>query len=314
MRTSSEAALDRLLSVCDHLLGENGCPWDREQTLDSITPYLQEETWEVLDAIARRDPTALREEMGDLFYLLVFAAALARRGGLPLDVADVLNGVSDKLIRRHPHVFGDAHERDAEGAIRQWEEIKKAESGANTTLGKRPPGLPALTTAYRIQEKAAAVRFEWTDVRGALAKLREEIDELEALLGEESAPQDGAAGESGSGIQGPRASAESKSAESKSAESKSAESKSAESKSAAFAGAHLERRRDEVGDILYSAVNVARYIEVDPELALRGTIAKFMARFRFIEEQLEARGRRPAESSLEEMDALWNEAKRRGIR
>lgn len=281
MENRSENALDRLLTVCDHLLGENGCPWDREQTLDSITPYLQEETWEVLDAIARKDVAALHEEMGDLFYLLVFAAALARRGGLPLDVTDMLNGVADKLIRRHPHVFGDADERDAEGAIRQWEEIKKEESGSRTTLGHRPPGLPALTTAYRIQEKAAAVRFEWTDVRGALAKLREEIDELESLLAAE-VPADSAAGAGG----GPQP----------------------------FAGQHLERRRDEVGDILYSAVNVARYIEVDPELALRGTIAKFMARFRFIEEQLELRGRLPSDSTLEEMDALWNEAKRRGIR
>lgn len=258
----ASAALGRLLDVCDHLLGESGCPWDREQTLSSITPYLQEEIWEVLDAIARQDTDALREETGDMFYLLVFAAALAKKEGHRIGMADILNGVAEKLIRRHPHVFGDAGAHDAEGAIRQWEEIKKTESGSSTTLGKRPPGLPALTTAFRIQEKAAAVRFEWTDVRGALAKLREEIDELEASL-----EQGDVAGQ-----------------------------------------------RDEVGDILYSTVNVARYLGVDPEVALRQTIQKFMARFRFIEEELERRGRRPSQSDLAEMDDLWNEAKRRGIR
>jgi tetrapyrrole methylase family protein/MazG family protein len=259
------AGLARLVEVCRRLMAEDGCPWDRDQTLETITPYLQEETFEIVEAIHARDGALLREEIGDLFYLLVFAAALGRKEGLGTELGGILAGSAEKLVRRHPHVFGETRVDGADGAIQQWEEIKKAENGAGTTLGKRPPGLPALTTAFRIQEKAAAVRFEWTDVRGALAKLREEIDELEETL-DQSGPE-GAA-----------------------------------------------RRRDEVGDILYSVVNLSRYLRVDPEAALRGTIAKFMNRFLFIEQELAGRGRTPATSSLEEMDALWNEAKRRGIR
>lgn len=246
-------------------MDEDGCPWDREQTLESITPYLQEELHEILDAIAAADAPGVAEEMGDLFYLLVFAAALARKQGMALELSQVLNGASEKLIRRHPHVFGQTAVDGTAGAVAQWEEIKKAESKSSTTLGKRPAGLAALTTAYRIQEKAAAVRFEWVDVRGALAKLREEIDELEATLDATGSDAD-------------------------------------------------HRRQDEIGDVLYSVVNLARYVRVDPELALRGTIAKFMNRFQFIESELATRGRTPATSDLEEMDALWNEAKRRGIR
>ena len=246
-------------------MAEDGCPWDREQTLDTITPYLQEEAHEILDAIAARDGAALVEEMGDLFYLLVFAAALARKQGLPVELGAVLDGASDKLVRRHPHVFGATRVDGTAGAVAQWETIKQVESKSQTTLGRRPAGLAALTTAYRIQEKAAAVRFEWPDARGALAKLREEIDELEATLDQVGADAD-------------------------------------------------RRRQDEIGDVLYSVVNVARYLRVDPELALRGTITKFMNRFRFIEDELSRRGRTPATSDLDEMDALWNEAKRRGIR
>jgi len=263
MTHDSSRAFQRLVEISGRLLAEDGCPWDREQTISSITPYLQEETFEILDAVARKDGAALREELGDMFYLLVFAAALGEKAGLDTPIAGILDDVTDKLIRRHPHVFGSADVSETGGAVRQWEEIKKSESNSDTVLGNRPPGLPALTTAYRIQEKAAAVRFEWTDVRGALAKLREEISELEELLDRPDA---------GDG------------------------------------------RVDEIGDVLYSVVNVARYIGVDPELALRGTIGKFTNRFRFIEAELRNRGRTPAESDLEEMDALWNEAKRRGIR
>ncbi len=250
-------------------MGEDGCPWDREQTISSITPYLQEETFEILDAVAQGNGDALREELGDMFYLLVFASALGEKAGLGTSLAGILGEVSEKLVRRHPHVFGDTTVSEPSGAVRQWEEIKKLESKSDTVLGSRPPGLPALTTAYRIQEKAAAVRFEWTDVRGALAKLREEIDELEEVL-------DRKAGHS---------------------------ERIAEAK-----------RIDEIGDVLYSVVNVARYVGVDPELALRGTIGKFTRRFQFIETELKKMGRTPSESDLDEMDALWNEAKRRGIR
>lgn len=262
---SESEALQELIAVCRRLLADDGCPWDREQTLATITPYLQEEVYELIEAIGARNDDALREEAGDLFYLLVFASELARREGRNLDLAPTIRGAVEKLIRRHPHVFGETKVTDSPGALQQWEEIKKSEKNESTTLGHRPAGLPALTTSYRIQEKAAAVRFEWTDVRGALAKLREEIDELEATIDHD----------------GPDAG---------------------------------DRQRDEVGDLLYSVVNVARYLRVDPELALRGTIVKFMNRFRFIEQELAGRGRTPATSDLQEMDGLWNEAKRRGIR
>lgn len=264
--TNEEArAFERLVEVCRRLMAGDGCPWDREQTLASITPYLQEETYEILDAIAAGDPESLREELGDLIYLLVFTAELGVRAGLPVGIDQVLTTITEKLIRRHPHVFGESQAPETAAALRQWEEIKKGEKKATTTLGSRPAGLPALTTAFRIQEKAAAVRFEWTDVTGALAKLREEIDELEQAM------------------EVPGAAAET-------------------------------RRQEELGDILYSVVNLARYLKVDPELALRRSTGKFVERFRFIEEELARLGKTPSGSSLEEMDALWNEAKRRGIR
>lgn len=265
MTDDSPRSLLRLVGICRRLMADDGCPWDREQTLETITPYLQEELHEVLDAIASFDGPSLAEEMGDLFYLLVFAAALGQKQGLALDLVTILDGASDKLIRRHPHVFGEVAVNGTADAVAQWEEIKKSESKSTTTLGRRPTGLAALTTAYRIQEKAAAVRFEWVDIRGALAKLREEIAEFEATLDDDTA------------------------------------------------GANT-RRQDEIGDVLYSVVNLARYVRVDPELALRGTITKFMNRFRFIEEELARIGRTPSTSDLAEMDALWNEAKRRGIR
>jgi MazG family protein len=233
--------------------------------LATITPYLQEETFEALEAIATGSSESIREELGDLFYLLVFASALGGKSGLSTDLPVVLREAADKLVRRHPHVFGSTDIAGAKAAFQQWEEIKKQELQAKTVLGRRPSGLPALTTAFRIQEKAAAVHFEWSDVRGALAKIREEIDELESVL---NLP--GKAGES--------------------------------------------RLSEELGDILYSVVNVSRYLKVDPELALRRSIAKFVNRFRFIEAELARLGKTPGSSSLEEMDALWNDAKRRGIR
>jgi tetrapyrrole methylase family protein/MazG family protein len=264
MSGPSAESFEKLVEVCRRLLAEDGCPWDREQKLSTITPYLQEETFEVLDAIAAPDDLALREELGDLFYLLVFASALGLKEGRSTALPEILSGAAEKLIRRHPHVFGDSAVNDTSGAVRQWEEIKRDEKSAETTLGHRPPGLPALTTAFRVQEKAAAVNFEWKSVRGALEKLREEIDELEEALDHDETDR--------------------------------------------------ARLTDELGDILYSVVNVSRYIKVDPELALRGTITKFVNRFRYIESELAGRGRSPSTSTLEEMDALWNEAKRRGVR
>jgi len=246
------------------LRGPGGCPWDAEQTVESLTPYLQEETYEVVEAVGDRDRAAFREELGDLLFMVAFLALVGEETGWGT-LEEIAGAVVDKLIRRHPHVFATGDEIGAEGALRQWEELKRDEQAggaAASTLGSRPPGLPALTTAYRISEKAGAVGFQWPDVQGALAKLDEEVEELKREIDRDEP------------------------------------------------AAELEK---ELGDVLYAAVNVARYAKVDPERALRGTTSRFTRRFRFIEEQLRERGKTPATSTLEEMDALWEEAKAKEV-
>jgi MazG family protein len=265
---SIPSPLERVLALARTLREPDGCPWDQEQTVETLTPYLQEETFEVVEAVAERDRAAFREELGDLLFLVLFLGAVAEDSGWGT-LEEVSAGVVEKLIRRHPHVFGEGPEVGSKGALRQWEEIKRDEraEGASATavpsaLGDRPSGLPALTTAFRISEKAGAVGFQWPDIRGALAKLDEEIGEFREELGSEAQPH------------------------------------------------ALET---EIGDILYSVVNVARYLRIDPERALRGTTAKFQRRFRYIEGRLHERGLSPERVSLDTMDALWNEAKAKGI-
>lgn len=263
---AESSPLGRILALARVLRGPGGCPWDAEQTVESLTPYLQEETYEVVEAVGDRDAAAFREELGDLLFMVSFLALVGEETGWgTLD--EVAEAVVDKLIRRHPHVFRTGEEIGAEGALRQWEELKRDEGDAaetdRSTLGSRPPGLPALTTAYRISEKAGAVGFQWPDLGGALAKLREEIGELTREIDR---------GEPGPEVE------------------------------------------KELGDVLYATVNVARYLKVDPERALRGTTARFTERFRYIENALRTRGKTPVTASLEEMDALWEEAKAKGIR
>jgi ATP diphosphatase len=257
--------LDRILTLARVLRGPGGCPWDRDQTVETLTPYLQEEVFEVVEAVGARDHEAFREELGDLLFLVGFLALAAEDAGWTT-LEDTAARTVDKLVRRHPHVFGEARDIGAEGALRQWEELKRAEApktdAVPSALGKRPSGLPALTQAFRISEKAGAVGFEWPNRLGAVDKLEEEVAELRGDL-KQAAP--------------------------------------------------AEKLEEELGDILYSVVNVARYLGVDPERALRATTGKFMRRFRYIEEQLHGRGRTPEQSDLEEMDALWNEAKAKGI-
>ena len=257
--------LDRILTLARVLREPGGCPWDRDQTVETLTPYLQEEMFEVVEAVGARNREGFREELGDLLFLVGFLGLAAEDSGWTT-IEDAVNAAVDKLIRRHPHVFGEVRDIGSAGALRQWEELKRAEAETTdavpSALGKRPPGLPALTQAFRISEKAGAVGFEWPDRMGALEKLEEEVGELRRDL-ERDAP--------------------------------------------------TEAIEEELGDILYSVVNVARYLGVDPERALRATTGKFIRRFRYIEEQLHARGNTPEKSSLEEMDALWNEAKTKGI-
>ncbi len=259
-----QRAFAELVAVCRRLRGPDGCPWDREQTLESMTPYLTEEAAESNEAIANGDTHAIAEELGDVAFLTIFCLELlGERSGV--GIADALEQAAAKLIRRHPHVYGDASVADGEGAYRQWQEIKQAEKAARgesdrpvSLLGDQPKGLAALVAAYRTQEKAGAVGFDWPDAGGALAKVREEVGEIADEMKGDVTP----------GL------------------------------------AH------EVGDLLFAVVNLARKLQIDPERELRVATRRFRDRFHHIERRLAERGSSPTRATLEEMDALWEEAKR----
>ncbi len=258
------AELERLVGIMARLRGEGGCPWDREQTHESIKPYLTEETYEVLEAIDERDPGKLREELGDLLLQIVFHARMAEEAGA-FDIAAVIAGIAEKLRRRHPHVFGDVKADTAQEVLFNWEQIKQRERrqarGSASALDGVPRELPALLRAHRLQEKASRVGFDWKEAREVYRKVEEELAELRAAMeGEEPA-----------------------------------------------------RTEAELGDLLFALVNLSRFIAVNPEEALRKTIARFIARFRYIEEALAARGTSLRDASLEQMDALWTEAKQQGV-
>ena len=247
-----------------------GCPWDLEQDFRSIAPYTIEEAYEVVDAIARGDLDDLRDELGDLLLQVVFHARMAEEQHA-FAFGDVVEAISRKMVRRHPHVFADRDGKLTPSHVKEaWERIKAEEKAERAA--RRPPeqasshisllstvkaGQPALTQAMELQRKASTVGFDWNDPRAVLRKIREEADEIEAAL------DGGDAGEIAA----------------------------------------------ETGDLLFALVNLARHVGADPELALRGTNAKFERRFGYIERALAAKGRTPREATLEEMDALWNEAK-----
>ena len=248
-----------------------GCPWDLEQTFASIAPFTIEEAYEVADAIERGETDDLRDELGDLLLQVVFHARMAEEARL-FDFGGVVEAITAKLIRRHPHVFGHADSLNSTAVKALWSRIKadekrlrveaRASAGlppepATGALGHVPLALPALSRALKLQEKAAKVGFDWADVRAVLAKLREEIGEVEAEIG----------------------------------------------------GGSSQALSDEVGDLLFAMVNLARRLKVDPETALRGANAKFTRRFAHIEHRLAERGRGPESADLEEMESLWVEAK-----
>ncbi len=191
MSEREQKAFVELVAVCRRLRGPGGCPWDREQTLESMTPYLTEEAVESGEAISSGDPEHVAEELGDLAFLAIFCLELLGEKGGP-GLADALERAAAKLIRRHPHVYGGTEIKDGDAAYRQWQEIKKAEKddpvGATSLLGEQPKGLPALVAAYRLQEKAGAVGFDWPDASGPLAKVREEMAEIERELGGDTDP------------------------------------------------------------------------------------------------------------------------------
>ena len=260
MTDTAHRGLDDLLEVMRRLRDpQTGCPWDREQTFASIAPYTIEESYEVADAIARNDMRDLKEELGDLLFQVVFHARMAEEAGL-FAFEDVAAAMSDKLIRRHPHVFGDVSHRTAEEQTVAWEVQKAEERKAKDKTGVLddvPVGLPALTRAAKLTKRAARVGFDWPDISDVLDKLDEETAELKVEI---------RAGD-------------------------------------------REKARAELGDLLFVLANLARWLDVEPEDALRGTNAKFVRRFRSIETALKAIGKTPDQSDLAEMDALWNAAK-----
>jgi nucleoside triphosphate diphosphatase len=246
----------------------SGCPWDLEQNFETIAPYTIEEAYEVAEAIARGDLEDLRDELGDLLLQVVFHAHMAEEV-CAFDFGDVVHSITAKLLRRHPHVFGDAGALPVVAVNELWDRIKAEEKEARAAKRKRsgadyaetfagvPTGLPALARALKLQQKAGTVGFDWNDARAVLAKIREEADEIEGAL------------------------------------------------------AHGERDRiaGEIGDLLFAVVNLARHVGADPETVLRSTNAKFERRFASIERALTERGKSPRESTLTEMDALWDAAK-----
>lgn len=256
-REEFAAAAAELLDLVRHLSGPHGCPWDREQTSKTLSPYLVEEAHEIGEAIARGDRAATREELGDLLFLVVFLAVTVEReeGSKP---AEVIRQIIAKMIARHPHVFGERRDLDAQGVLRQWEEGKQREAGHGSLLGRSPERLPALLQAYRVQEKAASVGFDWQDVEGVLAKLREEIEETER----------------------------------------------------AIRAGHADRVAEEIGDLLFAAVNLARFVKSDPEAHLLLAVGKFRRRFDRVLELLREQGRTPQEAGLPELDRLWEAVKR----
>lgn len=249
--------LARLRAIVSLLRSPEGCPWDREQTHETLRAGLLEEACETIDAITRADDTNLREELGDLLLQIIFHADLAsERGAFTLE--DTAHHVCEKLIRRHPHVFGDAQASGTGEVLRQWEQIKLAEKGAGASvLDGIPRALPALVRAQNAQKKAARVGFDWPDTSFVIDKFREEVAELSAEL------DDG----------DPR------------------------------------RLEHEIGDILFTAVNMARKLNIEAELALENSTQRFIRRFRHIETALAADGRAIDQTPLAELDRLWEAAK-----
>ncbi|MGV6874904.1 nucleoside triphosphate pyrophosphohydrolase [Pseudochelatococcus sp. B33] len=267
--------IGRLLDIMAALrTPDTGCPWDIEQDFSSIAPYTIEEAYEVADAIERGDLDDLQDELGDLLLQVVFHSRMAEEQGA-FAFGDVVQAITEKLIRRHPHVFGDARDLSPDEVKAVWASIKAEErrlkaarrplpslaSAPESVLDGVPRNMPALARAEKLQSKAARVGFDWADTTDVIAKIREELDEVEQAL---------AAGE----------------------------------KAAV---------REEIGDLIFAVANLARHLGVDPETATHATNAKFTQRFKYIEQNIEKTGKALADSTLDEMEALWQEAKRQSV-
>jgi len=286
---------ERAVSIMARLRGPGGCPWDREQTFDTIKPYTLEETYEVLEAIDNRDWDELQGELGDLLLQVLFYAQMAKEQDT-FSIDEVLDRLSNKLVDRHPHVFGDVKAETSADVLRNWEALKAEEKKKRLAAGGGKAGkedekprsvlaevaaaIPALLEAYKLSSRAAHVGFDWPNVDGLFDKLREETDELREHLKEfpEPGPRPPGRGVAGAGGQ-------------------------------PVPEGLRQRLEEEVGDLLFVLVNIARYLSLDPESALKKTNRKFKRRFQWMEEQLQASGRAPQQASMTELESLWQQAK-----
>lgn len=248
-------AFERLHSIMYELRSQ--CPWDMKQTISSLKNLTIEETYELADAISENNMNGLKEELGDIFLHLIFYSVIAEEKNA-FDIADVLHAQAEKLIRRHPHIYGDVKVANEDDVKKNWEQIKLKE-GKKSVLQGVPKALPALVKAYRIQEKAAQVKFEWETTEQVWSKVKEELEEL--------------------------------------------------SKEIHTQEKNTENIEEEFGDVLFSLINLSRFLNIDPEFALEKTNKKFISRFQYIEEKAREKNLELKEMSLDEMDTLWNEAK-----
>ncbi|PYJ50488.1 MAG: nucleoside triphosphate pyrophosphohydrolase [Verrucomicrobia bacterium] len=253
---SKLSTFDRLCEIVAQLRAPDGCPWDREQTHESLLPALIEEAYEVAGAVRAKDDANFREELGDLLLLIVMHAEIAQETGR-FKIDSVIGDVTEKLIRRHPHVFGKSDARDSGAVLKQWESIKRAEKTGKHYLDGLPAALPALVRAQKAQSKAARVNFDWSELRDVIAKIEEETAETKSAI----ASQDRRAIE------------------------------------------------DEIGDLLFAVVNLARKCKLDAESALQTGTDKFVARFTRLEDELLAQGKRLGDVDLAELDQIWNRVK-----
>ncbi|MFP3998580.1 MAG: nucleoside triphosphate pyrophosphohydrolase [Desulfobacterales bacterium] len=251
--------MDRLVQIMETLRAPGGCPWDAEQDHDSLLPSLLEEAYELAEAIEKKDPAAMQEELGDVLLQVVFHSVIAKEDG-DFTIADVIGGLADKLVYRHPHVFGDTKAKDSSEVIVNWDRLKNGEKGKKqrqSIADGIPAGMPALLYALKIQTRAQRAGFDWDDAFGVIEKIREEAGELEA----------------------------------------------------AVSAGDFDAAADEIADLVFSAVNLARKLGVDPETAVRRVNRRFAERFANIEDAARRRGISVAEMSMEEKESIWQKAK-----
>jgi len=251
--------IKKLIEIAGKLRGPEGCPWDREQTMESLKPFLIEEMYELIDAMNANDPEGIKEELGDLLFQIVLHCQLSKEQGL-FNIDDVAEGIAHKMVARHPHVFGDKELKTSEDVRKWWNEHKKSEGKIpKSALDRVPKSLPSLSMAKMLQEKASGVGFDWEHIEDVFKKLDEEVEEFKV----------------------------------------------------AFDGKNYSEIESELGDMLFVMVRIANFVKVDPEIALRKTIRKFISRFNHMETAASQQGQNLPDMTLKEMETLWNESKKK---